>query len=136
GVGNPFLDLGADGAIVDQSPALDDFRAMVDGNLGILEETVVIVMADAQFRKLAGGARYRRLMTLAAGLRVVQRSESIRSDLFDLVKEFQVRLAAIRVGETVALIIKSSERLGRLGGRLCTRIRKQGNEQPTREEDN
>jgi hypothetical protein len=48
-------------------------------------------------------------MTFAAGLGVVERSESIRGDAFDLLEKLLVRLASVRIGKSVALVVEPGD---------------------------
>jgi len=75
--GDAFLNLGADGAVIYQVPILDDFRSMIDRDLRILELPWAVEMSYAEFGNLGRGSRHRCLVTLAAGLGVVERAESI-----------------------------------------------------------
>ncbi len=74
-------------------------------------------------------------MALAAGLRVVERAQAIGSDVFDLLKEFLVGLAPIRIRKAVALVIEAGERFRCLRGGLSpgietTQDRTSENERP------
>lgn len=73
-----------------------------------------VEVSDAQFCDLTGGTAIRCLVTFAARLGVVERTQSIGSDVFDFLEEFLVRLAAVGIGKPVALIVETRGRLGRL----------------------
>jgi hypothetical protein len=92
---------------------------VIDGNPRILELTVGIEMTYAQLGNLAGRSGYRCLMTLAAGLGVVDGAEPIRGDVFQFLKEFLVGLAASVVGESVAQVVEACRGVSGRGGRLC-----------------
>jgi hypothetical protein len=82
---------------------------VIDWDLRILELAVEIELSHAQLGNLAGGSRDRCLVTLAAGLGVVERSESIRGDAFDLLEKLLVRPASLRIGKSVALVVESGD---------------------------
>jgi hypothetical protein len=81
-----------------------------------------IEVSDAQFCDLTGGTANRGLVTFAARLGVVERTQSIGSDVFDFLEEFLVRLAAVGIGKPVALIVETRERFGRLRRCLAARM--------------
>jgi hypothetical protein len=56
-------------------------------------------------------------MTFAAGLGVVEGPESIGSDVLDLLERFLVRLAPVRIGKSVALVVESGDCFRGLRGR-------------------
>jgi hypothetical protein len=58
---------------------------MVDGNLSVLEFTVPPLVADTQLCDLTDPSGNRTLMTLAAGLSIVERTEPIGDD-FEMFK--------------------------------------------------
>ena len=117
-----FLDFRTDGAIVHQRAVLDHLRAVIDRNFRGLKEAMGIDVADAQFAYLTGSAADWRLMTLAAGLGIVERPKAIGSDMLHLLEELLVGLAPVRIGKAVALVIESGERFRRLCRGLSTRI--------------
>src|SRR5580693_5909472 len=96
---------GADGTVVDQRAAFDDLRAVIDGHFGILKHAVGVLVSDAQFGNLARAARGGILMALAAGLRVVQRAQSV-GKMLDLFKRVLIRGVRGVVSETVTLVIR------------------------------
>jgi hypothetical protein len=81
-----------------------------------------VEVSDAQFCNLTGGTANRCLVTFAARLGVVERTQSIGSDVFDFVEEFLVRPAAAGIGKPVALIVETCERFGRLKRCLAARM--------------
>lgn len=54
GLWNVLLDFRTDGAVVYQGSILDHFSAMIDGDFGVLKQTVCIDVSDPQFGDLAG----------------------------------------------------------------------------------
>src|SRR5262249_34881542 len=93
-----LLNLGANGAVIHQVPILDDLRSVIDRDLRILEPAVRVEMSHAQLGNLAGGSGDRRLVTLAARLRIVEWPEPIGGDLLDLLEELLVSRASVRIG--------------------------------------
>ena len=81
-----------------------------------------VEVSDAQFCDLTGGTANRCLVTFAARLGVVERTQSIGSDVFYFLEEFLVRLAAVGIGKPVALIGETRKRFGRLRGCLAARM--------------
>src|SRR5438477_8992717 len=67
----------ANGAVVHQCAALDDFRPASNGYIWVYELAVGATMADAQFGDLAGAAGSGILMAFAARLRVVEWAEAV-----------------------------------------------------------
>ena len=97
---------GADGAVVDQRAAFDDFCPVVDGYPRILEHSLGIVVSNTQFGNLAGAPRGGILVALAAGLCVVQRSEPIGEGL----NFFEFRLiGGVRgsVDQSITLVVEA-----------------------------
>ena len=68
---------GADGTIVDEGAAGDDFGAAGDGDAGIDEAAIRSEVPDAEFGDLAAAAGGGVLVTFAAGLCVIKRSQSV-----------------------------------------------------------
>src|SRR5438552_16346459 len=81
-----------------------------------------VEVPDAQFGELTCGTANRCLVTFEARLGVVERTQSIGSDVFDFLEEFLVRLAAVRIGKPVALFVETCERFGRLRRCLAARM--------------
>jgi len=79
---------------------------------------VGIEMPDAQLGHLAGGSADRSLVTLAAGLGIVEGAESIGSDVLNFLEKFLVGKTTNRIGKSVALVVESGRCFGRLCGRL------------------
>ena len=119
-VGNALLDLRANGTVVDKRSTADDLSPVVNGYLRILKESMRIQMPDAQLRYLAGRPRNRCLMTLSAGLRVVEWAQTIGGNLLDFFEELLVGLAPVWISKTIALIVVSCDRLLRGSGNLST----------------
>ncbi len=116
-VGDALLDLvvgvgavRADRAVVDQRAPLDEGLAPRDRHARSLEAAARVAMAGAQLRDLAAAAGDRILVALAARLRVVERSESVR-DRLDGVEFVEIVLERRRVGEAVALPVEAALRL-------------------------
>src|SRR5260370_23647034 len=66
-----------DGTVVHERATFDDLRSASNGDIGIYELAVGTTGAHAKFADLSGGARGGVLMALAAGLRVVKRSQAV-----------------------------------------------------------
>src|ERR1700733_468011 len=75
-------------------------------------------MTDAQFCDLGGGAGNRALVALAAGLRVVERSEAV-ADLLDLLECLLIGLVSRIIGDAVALVVETGRSFGRRQGGCC-----------------
>ena len=90
---------------------------MIDGNFRVLKNALCIVMPHAQFSHLARTTCGRILVALAAGLRIVQRPESVRQSFYFL--KFGL-VGAVRriVDHTITLVIESC---GSLGKSWCKR---------------
>jgi hypothetical protein len=82
---------------------------MCNRNLGILEASIAIQMADAKLGHLAGATGNRILVALAAGLRVVQRSEAV-SDLLYFIEHSQIRLMRRGIRDPITAVVKSGRR--------------------------
>src|SRR5438128_1112261 len=90
--GRPLLNLriregrvGADGTIVDQRAAGNDFGATGNRDVRVTKASVRSQMPDAQFRELGRATRCRILVTLPAGLRVIKRTQPI-GNIFYLIE--------------------------------------------------
>ena len=79
-------------------------------------------MSHAQLGNLAGGSRERCLVTLAAGLGIVERAESIGGDGLDLLEKLLISLAPVRIRKSVALVVESGDCFRGLGGWLSARV--------------
>ena len=79
-----------------------------------------VQVSHAQLGHLAGRPDDRRLMTFAARLGVVERAESIGSDVFDFLEELLIGATPVGIGKSVALVVEAGECFGRLGRRLST----------------
>ena len=84
---------------------------MIDGNFRILKHAMGIFVADAQFGNLAGAAGGGILVALAAGLRVIERAESV-GEMLDLFERVLVRGVGGVVDQTVALVVEPSGSFG------------------------
>src|SRR5205823_4480702 len=120
GVGHPLLDLrigergtGTDGPVVHERAAGDDDLAARDGNVGVPEAPVFAAVADAQLGDLARAARGGILVTLAAGLGVVERTQPV-VDGFDFVEAVLIRMMGGVVHHAVAEVVESGGCLGLL----------------------
>src|SRR5450755_2587753 len=72
-------------------------------------------MADAQFRDLRGRARNRTLMAFAAGLRVIERSETV-AELLDFLEFRSIGLMSRIVSNTITFVVKAGRCFRRTGG--------------------
>ncbi|MGA8769417.1 MAG: hypothetical protein WB610_03400 [Rhodomicrobium sp.] len=81
-----------------------------------------VEMSNAQLRNLTCGSADRGLMTLTAGLRVIEGPEPVVPDKLELVENFLVSRAPVRIGKSVALVIESGERFLGLRGRLSAEV--------------
>jgi len=97
---------------------------VIDWDLRILELAVGIEVSHAQLGNLAGCSCDRCLVTLAAGLGIVERSESIGGDVLELLKKLLVSFAAVRIGKTVALVVESGDGFRGPSGRLACQAEK------------
>ena len=70
-----------------------------------------ILVADAQFGNLAGAARGGVLVALAAGLRVIQRSETV-GEMLDLLERVLVRGVGRVVNEAITFVIEPRRSFG------------------------
>jgi hypothetical protein len=95
---------------------------MIDRDLRILELPVGVEMSYAEFGNLGRGSRHRCLVTLAAGLGVVERAESIGGDVLDLLKKLLVSFAPVRIGKSVAQVVESGDCFRRLARGLSARV--------------
>src|SRR5260370_3132405 len=102
--------IGTDRPIIHQRTVLDDFRSARDGYLWIHELAVGSTMADAQFRHLAGAAGSGILVALAAGLRVIERTEAV-GDGFGLLKLGLIRRVRGVIHQPIRLVVEASRRL-------------------------
>src|SRR6266702_3670306 len=98
--------IGADGTIVHERAALDDFRAASDENLRVHELTVGSRMSHPQFGHLAGAAGSGVLVALAAGLGVVERAETVVKRL-SFVELCLIRSMSSVVHHAVGLIVET-----------------------------
>ncbi len=89
---------------------------MIDRDLRILELVVCVQMSHAQLGDLAGGTGDRSLVALAAGLGVVEGPKSIGGDVLDLLEKLLIRGTPGGIGKSIALVVESGCRFGRLGG--------------------
>ena len=118
-VGHPLLNLGvgergvgADGAVVDEGAVGDDDGAARDRDVRVAEPAVGAEVADPQLADLARPAGDGVLVALAAGLRVVQRSQAV-SDLFDLVEAGPISVVGRVTDHPIALVVEPRGRFGR-----------------------
>jgi len=95
-----------DGAVVYKGAAGYDLSAVRNRNLGTLEVPIMAQVTDAYLGHLARSARNGILMALAARLRVVERSETVR-DLLDCVKFRQIRLVRRLVDHTISAVVEA-----------------------------
>src|SRR5690242_9651934 len=98
---------GADGAIVNQRAAFNDFRAVVDGDIRVSKSALGIPVPNAQFGDLTGATGDGILVALAAGLRVIERAEAIGNG-FNFIELGQVGGMGGVVDEAVALAVETS----------------------------
>jgi hypothetical protein len=122
GTGNAFLNfcrgesrVGANGAIVDEGAAFDDFSAVIDGNFRVAKMAVGSVVADAHFGNLAGGAGDRILVAFAAGLRVIERTEAI-GNVLDFFELRLIGLVSGIVDHAVGFVVKTCGGFRRIRG--------------------
>jgi hypothetical protein len=111
-----LLNLGANGAVIHEVAIPDDFSSMIDRDLRILKLAMGIEMSHPYFGDLAGGASHWSLVTLAAGLGVVEGAESIGCNMFCFLKKLLVGLAPVQIGKSIALVIESGDCLWGLTG--------------------
>ena len=117
-VGNMLLNFGAgegaagaDGAVVNQGAAFDDFRAVVNGNFRVLKVAVEVTMTYAQFGHLAGAAGDGALVALPAGLRVVEGAEAVGGS-FCFVELGLIGDVSGGVDKAIALVIEAGGSFG------------------------
>src|SRR5207249_6161315 len=106
--------VGADRALVDESAPLDGHRSAVDRNFRIAKAPVGGRVTNAQLLHLARTTAHRVLMALAAGLRVVERTEPI-GDCLKLVEHAEIALVRRLIREAVAFVVEAGGRRGRGG---------------------
>lgn len=94
-----------DGAVIHQRSAGNDFGATGNRDPWILEAVVRSKMTHAQFRNLACTTRLRILVTFAAGLRVVERAQSVFYGL-KFIKLFLINLVYRVIHHTIALVVE------------------------------
>jgi hypothetical protein len=73
---------------------------------GILKKAMGIEMSGAKLGNLAGRATHRRLMALATRLCVVNRAQTVRSDVLDFFEEFLIGGTPAGIRESVALVVE------------------------------
>src|SRR5216684_3968214 len=113
GVWDAFLNFRAgegsirtDGAVVHERATFDDLRSASNGDIGIYELAMGAAVAHAKFADLAGAARGGILVTLAAGLRVVERAQAV-GDGFRFLELGLIGGVGGVVRETVGLIVEA-----------------------------
>src|SRR5260370_4948746 len=111
--------IGTDRSFIHQRTVLYDFRSARVGYLWIDELAVGSTMADAQFRHLAGAAGSGILVALAAGLRVIERTEAVGNG-FGFLKLGLIRRVRRVIHQTVGLVVEA-------GGRFWKRRSKEKN---------
>ena len=119
-IGNALLNLRvresrirADGAIIHKRSAGDDFCSASDRDVWILETPIRSPMSHAQFRDLACPSRGRVLVTLAAGLRVVERPKPV-FHIFRFIKFLLIGLVGCVINHAVAFVVEASGRFRKL----------------------
>jgi hypothetical protein len=73
-------------------------------------------MSHPYLGDLAGGSGNGSLVTLAAGLGVVEGAESIGGNMFYFFKKLLVGLPPVEIGKSIAFVVEPGDCLWRLGG--------------------
>src|SRR6185437_6217558 len=99
------------GSLIYQRAPRDDFGAVVNGDLRVLELAVRSFVPNSQLRYLARTPGHRALMALTAGLGVVERPQPARDD-FERFELHLVALMRLRVDDTVAGVVETDGGFG------------------------
>ena len=97
------------GAIIHQGAAGNDLSSASNRDIRVEKPAIRPQVTHSQFRNLTGAARGGILVTLTAGLRVIQRSQPIRHT-FDLIELGLIGLMGGIIHHAVTLIIEAGGR--------------------------